>query len=220
MDRFDNWHPGDLALAHRETVPLACNWKVFWENFSECYHCPGVHPELCEIVPIYGEGLLDPSDRSDLQPTDGQPGRPPERLADHAVTWSIGGRTDLPWFPDLNEREQQAGHSYGVVEPSGFLVGHVDYMRALYMLPRGPEQIELTVDWLVHPETLAREDFDAEAAASFGRLVVEQDGQACERHQRGLRCRRQEAGVLVPQEYGVLAFQRWVRERLEARLDA
>ena len=89
-------------------------------------------------------------------------------------------------------------------------------MRAVYMQPRGPEQTELTVEWLFHPETLESEDFDVAAATSFGRLVVEQDGRACEVHQQGLRCRRQDAGVLVPQEYGVLDFQRWVRSGLEA----
>ena len=216
ISRFGNWHPGDLVLAHRETVHLACNWKVFWENFSECYHCPGVHPELCEVVPTYRDGLLSPSDRPEWQPTTEQPGRVRPPLADGAVTWSYGGTTELPWFEGLTEAEQRAGHSYGVLEPSGFLVGHVDYMRAVYMQPRGPEQTELTVEWLFHPETLESEDFDVAAATSFGRLVVEQDGRACEVHQQGLRCRRQDAGVLVPQEYGVLDFQRWVRSGLEA----
>ena len=43
--------------------------------------------------------------------------RPP--LADGAVTWSYGGTTELPWFEGLTEAEQRAGHSYGVLEPSG-----------------------------------------------------------------------------------------------------
>ena len=34
---------------------LACNWKLFWENYSECYHCPGVHPELCRVMQLYRE---------------------------------------------------------------------------------------------------------------------------------------------------------------------
>ena len=38
-----------------ETV-LACNWKIFWENYNECLHCPGIHPELCDMVPVYRQG--------------------------------------------------------------------------------------------------------------------------------------------------------------------
>ena len=26
------------------------------ENYNECYHCGGVHPELCDIVPAFKKG--------------------------------------------------------------------------------------------------------------------------------------------------------------------
>ena len=32
-----------LYLYSRYEQPLACNWKVAWENALECYHCPIVH---------------------------------------------------------------------------------------------------------------------------------------------------------------------------------
>ena len=37
---------------------IACNWKVFWENYNECLHCPGIHPELCDMVPVYRQGIM------------------------------------------------------------------------------------------------------------------------------------------------------------------
>ena len=49
-----------LITGHRMTSDLACNWKVFWENYNECLHCPGIHPELCDMVPIYGKGMMAP----------------------------------------------------------------------------------------------------------------------------------------------------------------
>ena len=27
---------------------IQCNWKIFWENFNECLHCPGVHPQALQ----------------------------------------------------------------------------------------------------------------------------------------------------------------------------
>ena len=30
---------------------VAANWKAIVENYSECYHCPGVHPQLNQITP-------------------------------------------------------------------------------------------------------------------------------------------------------------------------
>src|SRR4029079_16724756 len=31
--------------AHRETWPVAANWKLAVENYVECYHCGPAHPE-------------------------------------------------------------------------------------------------------------------------------------------------------------------------------
>ena len=47
----------DLHWFERRHYNFDCNWKVFWENYSECYHCPGIHPELCRVMPLYKEGL-------------------------------------------------------------------------------------------------------------------------------------------------------------------
>jgi Rieske 2Fe-2S family protein len=33
------------------TYEVAANWKVIAENYHECYHCPLIHPELCQVTP-------------------------------------------------------------------------------------------------------------------------------------------------------------------------
>ena len=212
--RFHNWRLQDLRVGHRISIELECNWKVFWENFQECYHCPSVHPELCQVVPIYGRGILSPSDDPGWRPRSGEaPGAEP-RLAAGAVTWSMDGRTPMPSIEGLAPAEQQAGHTFGVMVPGYYVVAHLDYARAARLLPRGPERTELALEWLFPEATLARPDFDVERAVEFGRLVVEQDGRACELNQRGLRSRRHQQGVLVPQEYYVREFHQWLRQGL------
>ncbi len=37
----------------RMRYDVAANWKVMLENYNECYHCAGVHPELCRVVPAF-----------------------------------------------------------------------------------------------------------------------------------------------------------------------
>ena len=100
--RFRNWRLGRTRSARTMTVDLGCNWKIFWENFGECYHCPGVHPELCRVVPVFGRGLTT---GDILSP----PGATDSPLAPGAVTWSVGGETALPWFEGLSEEESRAG---------------------------------------------------------------------------------------------------------------
>jgi choline monooxygenase len=39
-----------LRFARRETWPVACNWKVYVDNYLEGYHVPVAHPALNEIV--------------------------------------------------------------------------------------------------------------------------------------------------------------------------
>jgi hypothetical protein len=54
-----------LERSHRRSRPgedVQSNWKIFWENYNECLHCPGVHPQLSSLVPIYGRGLLEERD--------------------------------------------------------------------------------------------------------------------------------------------------------------
>jgi Rieske 2Fe-2S family protein len=208
-----NWPLETLRVGRRIERTLACNWKIFWENFLECFHCPGVHPELCRIVPIYGRGL---------QAEDEDPNCPPELvgrgtapLAPGAVTWSLDGQTELPELPGLDDADRERGQSFGVVVPSMFTCAHIDYVRSVRALPVSPEETRLVVEWLFSSDVLERGDPGVlERTTALGALVVEQDARACELNQRGLRCLRHEQGVLVPQEYQVHEFHRWVRSAL------
>jgi Rieske 2Fe-2S family protein len=49
---------------------------------------------------------------------------------------------------------------------------------------------------------------------ALGRLVVAQDGRACELNQQGLGSRRHRAGVLMPQEESLHEFHEWLKSRL------
>ncbi len=210
--RLANWPMDELALAHRETHEIACNWKVFWENFCECYHCPGVHTDLCRLVPLYGTSMLDPHDLPDGHPLKQQ--AVTSRLAEGAVTWSSNGQTPLPEFEGLTRAERDIGMTFATILPGIFIVAHVDYVRCVQVLPLGPEQTRLTVDWLLLPDTLQQHDIDLPRLVAFGNQVVLEDARVCELNQRGLHCQKHEHGVLMPQEYDVLAFDDWVRQRL------
>jgi choline monooxygenase len=40
----------DFRFHHRVTYTIACNWKVYADNYLEGYHVPHVHPELCKLL--------------------------------------------------------------------------------------------------------------------------------------------------------------------------
>lgn len=202
-DAVASWPLADLRVVHREEHEIACNWKIFWENFSECYHCPGVHPDLCTLVPAYSRGEMS---------DDGGPAR----LREGAQTWSADGSTWLPPLPGLGAEQQQAGMTFATFWPSMFLVAHVDYVRSVRVAPIGPQETLLTVEWLLGAETPIPAAAELERLCEFGRQVVLEDARVCVLNQQGLNNRRHRGGVLMPNEHGVLEFDNWVRSQLES----
>ena len=84
-----------LRTARRITYDVRANWKVVAENYNECYHCAGVHPELCEVVPAFRE-----KGGAGLDWEHGVPHR------DGAFTFTRSGTTDRAPFPGLSEEEK------------------------------------------------------------------------------------------------------------------
>lgn len=216
-----NWPLADLRIGHRFAKTLACNWKIFWENYNECLHCPNIHPELCELVPIYGRAIMARRDDPDWQAHAGETApHVSGGLREGAESWSMDG-TAQGRLPGLGDEDAAAGHRYVTVPPSVFIAHHADYVRTVRITPTGPESMELSAEWLFHPEMLARPDFDPERIIRFATLVMEQDGAACELNQAGLRADAFRHGVLMQEEYEVFLFQDWVRAQLgEPRLGA
>lgn len=209
---LDNWPMDALITGHRHSVILNCNWKGFWENYSECLHCPGIHPELCDRVPIYGTGIMGASEAHDWTPE--APVTP--NLKPGAQSWTPDGAPCGPVFPVLTQAEREAGYTFVTLWPSVYVVAHVDYVRAVRLEPLGPEQTRLTAEWYFPPETLAQPGFDAAKVAAFAKIVLDQDGAAAELNQRGVRSPAFTRATLMPEEYEIARFHAWVRAHLEA----
>ena len=214
-DNVRRWPLAELVSVRREVSTLACNWKIFWENYSECYHCPGVHPELCRVMPLYREGVLSHEDSATPPAAEkAQDTRP--RVAPGFTTWTLDGQSKLPLIEGPDAHDRALGVVFASFTASFFIVAHPDYVRSVRIMPKGPELIELTVDWLLPPGVAERHPAELEHMVELGRLVVAQDGRVCELNQQGLRSRRHRAGVLMPQEHALAEFHDWLRSRLPA----
>ncbi len=211
LKALDNWPMDRLKTGHRLVKELDCNWKIFWENYNECLHCPGIHPELCDMVPIYKEGVMAANEAPGWAPD--VPRGPV--LKDGAKTWTMTGAPCGPEFAGLTAEERANGFNFVTLYPTMFVVAHVDYVRSVTVTPLGPERTRLTAEWLFSEETLAQPGFDAAKVAEFATLVLDQDGAACEMNQRGLRSEKYQSGRLMPQEFDILKFHDWVRAQLD-----
>lgn len=210
---LDNWRMAELVTGHRDLRQLDCNWKIFWENYNECLHCPGIHPGLSQAVPIYAKGYMAPEEDPDWTP-EHETGGP--ILEAGRRSWTMNGLACGPEFPDLTDKQRDAGHTFVTLLPSIFVCAHVDYARVVSLVPLGPERTEIRIEWLFSADTLNAPGFDLANVVNFASTVLSEDGAACELNQRGLRNSRFTGGTLMPQEFEVFRFQEWIRQRMEA----
>ena len=214
--KLDNWPLESLRMVHAQTKILDCNWKIFWENFSECLHCPGTHPELCDLVPIYKRAFQDERDDPSWQDhADSHDPKFKGGLKQGAFTWTMDGQPHSKPFQDLTDAEHNAGQTYVIKLPAMMMAGHIDYVRVIRMRPLGLKKTELYVEWLFPPEAIAEAGFDPSPAVQFTNIVMDQDMALCALNQKGLDSMAHEAGVLMPEEYVLQEFHNYIRKAVD-----
>ena len=51
LNRLENWQLDSLQIIKTLDYTVQANWKLLFQNYSECYHCPTVHPDLNQQTP-------------------------------------------------------------------------------------------------------------------------------------------------------------------------
>ena len=194
---------GTLERGARIVYDVAANWKAVVENYSECLHCPGVHPELNRLS-HYMSGRDSPGP--------GQWCGGEMTLNDGAATMSRnGGAAARPPIAGLGEEDMRRV-LYFALFPNALVSLHPDYAMFHTLWPRGPGRTEVVCEWLFEPETMARPGFDATHAVEFWDLVNRQDWHVCELTQKGVGSRGYRPGRYTTSEGTVHDFDRMVAE--------
>lgn len=211
-----NWDIASLKVGHKFTKLIDCNWKIFWENYNECLHCPGVHKSLVKLVPIYKRGIMEPKDDPNWRDhIDSNDPKFAGGMRSGAHSWTNEGQPVGPTFPGLNEKEIKNAHNFLDLLPTIFLSAHVDYIRCVSVLPKGPEQTEVYIQWLFLPQTLDDPEADITPAIELASRVLLEDAFVSELNQKGMRSIAYDQGTLMPEEYGVAEFKSWVLDQLK-----
>jgi len=200
---YDRYALDELRIAHRVVYEVEANWKIVIDNFNECLHCPGVHPELVKLVPMYRRGQVVDHERPDFGAT----------LADGAYTFTMSGTTDLPFLPGLTEIDCRTYWGYAVFP--NLLVNLVSTGVMTYRLePSSATHTTVVSEYLYRPETIGAGGFDYSDMVEFLDLVSRQDWSVCERAQRGVRSKGFVQGVYPPQDSLLHGFAgRYLAER-------
>jgi Rieske 2Fe-2S family protein len=195
--KFTHWNLPKLRSAKRVEYDVRANWKLIFENYSECYHCPGVHPTLAKLTPY-------DSAENDLCEGPFLGGFMPITKG-HSLTMSSKACA-LP-VGDI-KGEDHARVFYYSIFPNMLLSMHPDYVMVHQLWPKSPECTLILCAWFFHPEAFDRPDFHPDDAIEFWDMTNRQDWHVCELSQQGIASRAYQPGPYSPRESIPAAWDR------------
>lgn len=201
LNRFDRFELASLKAGKRIRYEAAANWKLVFQNFSECLHCPMIHPQLASKMPYL-------SGENDL--TEGPflggymvIGAPNESL-------TVTGRScGLP-VGQIPESDRQRAYYYSIM-PNLLLSFHPDYVNYYMVWPDGPRRTIIETEWLFNPTSFGRADFNPDDAINFWDTTNRQDWRISELSQAGIESRVYAPGPYSPRESVPAAWDRAYR---------
>ncbi len=204
------YRTGELRRAGREVYEVEANWKVIAENYSECLHCPGVHPEL-NVLSNYlsGEEIAGPGAWCGGSMA----------LSEGAETMAAGHTGAARPPIDGLDAEGARTVLYFVLFPNALLSLHPDYVMLHTLWPRGVDRTEVVCEWFFEERTVSADGFDPSDAVSFWDKVNREDWQVCRLTQLGTGASGYVPGRYTTQEGDVHAFDVMVADRYAAAAD-
>ncbi len=171
-----------MQFVRRDSWDIACNWKVYVDNYLEGYHVPLIHPALSKVVD-YRNYEVELSEWYSLQ---------------HSPLQGSG---------DVYGDGQAF---YYFIFPNVMLNVMPGRLATNRVLPLGPGRCRVEFEWFCAPtdEACARIERDRE----FTNAIQAEDVDICERVQLGLASGHYRAGRLCPKrEAGVWHFHERLR---------
>lgn len=199
--KFLQWNLSNLRSAKRIEYDVRANWKLIFENYSECYHCPGVHPALSKLTP-YDSAENDLSEGPFLGGF--------MRIAKGNSLTLSGNACALP-VGDMDAEDFHRVFYYSIF-PNMLLSLHPDYVMVHQLWPQAPDRTLIFCDWFFHPDaagiTTPGYTFNPDDAIEFWDMTNKQDWHVCQLSQQGIASRAYKPGPFSTRESIPAAWDR------------
>ena len=202
--KFSHWNMPILRPAKRIEYDVRANWKLMFENYSECYHCPGVHPMLAKVSP-YDSAQNDLSEGPFLGGFMKINKGAGLTMSGKACALPVGGIKRA----DEEEAEDDGLVFYYSIFPNMLLSLHPEYVMVHQLWPMSPERTLIVCDWFFHPDAFNRPDFKPDDAIEFWDMTNKQDWHVCELSQQGIASRAYQPGPYSSRESIPAAWDRY-----------
>ena len=199
-DRFRPWGMADLRLGARVVYEIAANWKLIVQNYSECLHCPVIHPAFQKLS-HYLESVSEPPSAACLGGW--------MALREGVETLSQDGKWRRACLPGLGTDERRRVYYYAIL-PNLLLSLHPDYIMTHTLWPRACDRTEVVCEWHFHPNATGQHGFDVNDVVEFWDMTNRQDWHVCELSQLGLKSRAYSPGPYSDREDLLSEFDRMI----------
>ena len=179
----------------RESYDIEANWKVMLENYLECYHCHGAHPELCvtmDVQATYSNTGNDWKSQYFAGHLQLRPGMKTGSMDGKLVSKPLGEFADCAALPD------GYGTGFGIVPALTRVIFHVDHAVVHAMRPIDVAKVRWQTYWYVRHDAREGVDYDVERVTEVWRRTNLEDISLCKGAYQGVRSRRFVSGPLDP----------------------
>jgi Rieske 2Fe-2S family protein len=199
IGKFAHWNLPKLRSARRIEYDVRANWKLIFENYSECYHCPGVHPALQKLTPydLAENDLCEGPFLGGYMPI----------TKGHSLTMS--GNACARAVGDISADDHGRVFYYSIF-PNMLLSIHPDYVMVHQLWPQASDRTLILCDWFFHREAAesAAPAYNPDDAIGFWDMTNKQDWHVCELSQQGIVSRAYQPGPYSPRESIPAAWDR------------
>lgn len=205
LSRFDL---GALEVRHSVAYDVRANWKLVFQNYSECLHCPMIHPELSAVLP-YQSGANDLTEGPFLGGY--------MEITEPNESATMSGRACGRIVSGAFEGSDRRRAFYYSLMPNMLLSIHPDYANYYRLTPVGVDRTIVETEWMFHPSSADDASFNPDDAIAFWDVTNRQDWDICERSQAGVSSRRYAPGPYSPRESIPAAWDRAYLQMMSAR---
>jgi Rieske 2Fe-2S family protein len=226
-------------VAHREMYSIRANWKLAIENYMECYHCAPAHPEFSKRhvlarpaelnveLELAGRkraealGIVVPDiDQYGCAARTGRESVAVMRSALHdgVVSATDDGRSVARLMGAFSASDGNS--TYFDIGPISHFLAYPDHGVIYQFIPRGVDQTDMEVIWLVHQDAVEGVDYDVGRLTWLWKTTSAEDKKIVEMNQAGVNSRFFEPGPYSLQETYAARFVDWYLHELSAETPA
>ena len=226
----------DAKIVHKATYPTDANWKLAVENFRECYHCAGAHPEYTAVNAYVNDGNRKPDERTrtveswverweakgvaaatmhmwggslDVAQPHGVFRQP---IRDGFLTLSQDGKPVAPLMGDL--KHWDGGETLMLFGPLSYVYLANDHATLFRFTPMSEKHTEVVVTWLVRADAEEGRDYDLDRLIWMWDVTTVEDTKIINDNQLGVNSSRYVPGRYSEREYGTRNFVAWYIARM------